>query len=111
MPLEPIWRASEITKLTPWSPQYEDLLASREAAEAAAEEEKNSLSCMFICCYLETPCFDCGDHYFIGLISSDVRGFLRFVFPMIFPCIDCLELPRTSINCTVCMYLFYVPQA
>lgn len=34
-----------------------------------------------------------------------------FVFPMIFPCIDCLELPRTSINCTVCMYLFYVPQA
>ncbi|NXI25631.1 RSPH1 protein, partial [Sterrhoptilus dennistouni] len=24
VPLEPIWRASEITKLTPWSPQFED---------------------------------------------------------------------------------------
>ncbi|NXP38390.1 RSPH1 protein, partial [Leiothrix lutea] len=24
LPLEPIWRASEITKLTPWSPHYED---------------------------------------------------------------------------------------
>uniref|UniRef100_A0A803W5E4 Radial spoke head 1 homolog n=1 Tax=Ficedula albicollis TaxID=59894 RepID=A0A803W5E4_FICAL len=39
LPLEPIWKASEITKLTPWSPQDEELLGPRETAEAAVTEE------------------------------------------------------------------------
>ncbi|NXS01333.1 RSPH1 protein, partial [Oxylabes madagascariensis] len=45
LPLEPIWKASEITKLTPWYPHHEELPDSTEAEEAAgavAEEEKNS---------------------------------------------------------------------
>ncbi|CAN8196954.1 unnamed protein product [Coccothraustes coccothraustes] len=38
--LEPIWKVSEITKITPWSPHDEELLVSREAAGAVAEEEE-----------------------------------------------------------------------
>lgn len=33
-----------------------------------------------------------------------------FCFSYGFPCIDCLELPRTFINCTKCVYLFYFTQ-
>ncbi|XP_031956948.1 radial spoke head 1 homolog isoform X1 [Corvus kubaryi] len=39
LPVEPKWKASEITKLTPWSP-HEEEPAPREAEGAVTEEEK-----------------------------------------------------------------------